>query len=70
MQWFVGFILDENHIWELVNLTKGKNVMGCKWVYAVKVNPDGSVARLVAKGYAQMYGVEYSDTFSLWQNLL
>ncbi|KAJ9544458.1 hypothetical protein OSB04_024165 [Centaurea solstitialis] len=49
-------------------LPAGKKAIGCKWVFTVKVNPDGSVARLkarlVAKGYAQTYGVDYSETFS------
>ena len=33
----------------------------------LKVNPDGSVARLKARlvGYAQTFGVDYFDTFSL-----
>jgi hypothetical protein len=61
--------LDDNGTWELVDLLARKQTIGCKWVYVVKVNPDGSVARLksrlVAKGYAQTYGVDYSDTFSL-----
>src|SRR5262249_20496627 len=60
--------LDDNHTWELVALPQDKKAVGCKWVFAVKINPDGSVARLkarlVAKGYAQTYGVDYSDTFS------
>ena len=60
--------LDANGTWDLVHLPAGKKAIGCKWVFAVKVNPDGSVARLkarlVAKGYAQTYGVDYSDTFS------
>jgi hypothetical protein len=51
-----------------VDLPPSKKAVGCKWVFTVKVNPDGSIARLkarlVAKGYAQTYGVDYSDTFS------
>ncbi|KAJ9673153.1 hypothetical protein PVL29_026432 [Vitis rotundifolia] len=61
--------LEDNHTWKLVDLPQGKKVVSCKWVFAVKVNTDGSVARLkarlVARGYAQTYGVDYSDTFSL-----
>ncbi|KAL6325861.1 hypothetical protein AAG906_031094 [Vitis piasezkii] len=52
--------LEDNHTWKLVDLPQGKKVVGCKWVFAVKVNPDGFVARLkarpIARGYAQTYG--------------
>lgn len=61
--------LDENHTWDSMDLPHEKKVVGWKWVFAVKVNPDGSVARLkarpVAKVYAQIYGVDYFDTLSL-----
>ena len=60
--------LNGNGTWNLVQLPTRKRVIGCHWVFAVKVNLDGLVARLkarlVAKGYAQTYGVNYSDTFS------
>ena len=59
--------LKANDTCELVPLPKGKNAIGCKWVYKVKHNSDGSVsrykARLVAKGYAQTYGIDYEETF-------
>jgi hypothetical protein len=52
--------LDANRTWELVPLPEGKKAIGCKWVYKVKHNSDGSIsrykARLVAKGYAQTHG--------------
>ena len=60
--------LDDTDTWNLVQLHIGKKVIGCRWLFTVKVNPNGSVARLkarlVAKGYAQTYGVVFSDTFS------
>ena len=43
-------------------------IVGNKWVFRVKYNPDGSVpkykARLVAKGFHQTYGVDFFETFS------
>ncbi|RVW27688.1 Retrovirus-related Pol polyprotein from transposon RE1 [Vitis vinifera] len=66
--------LHSNGTWDLVVLPSGKSTVGCRWVYAVKVGPDGQVdrlkARLVAKGYTQVYGSDYGDTFSLLPRLL
>ncbi|PHT76148.1 hypothetical protein T459_19670 [Capsicum annuum] len=45
--------------WELVSLPVGKSMIGCRWVYTVKVGPDGQVDRLkahfVAKGYTRCW---------------
>jgi hypothetical protein len=61
--------LDVNATWELVALLEDKKAIRCKWVYKVKHNGDGSVsrykARLVPKGYAQTYGIDYEETYSL-----
>ena len=61
--------LQQQHTWSLVPLPPNKNVVGCKWVYKVKTNSDGSIsrfkARLVARGYLQQYGLDYAETFSL-----
>lgn len=61
--------LDKNRTWEIVPLPAGKKVVGYKWVFTVKQNPDRKVerykARLVAKCYSQMYGIDYDETFAL-----
>ncbi|PRQ37299.1 putative RNA-directed DNA polymerase [Rosa chinensis] len=54
--------------WKLVPLPKDKNIVGSKWIYKVKKNPDGTVsrykARLVAQGFSQEKGLDYDETFS------
>ena len=60
--------IEKNKTWELVLRTKGMNVIGTKWIFKKKVNEDGKVirnkARLVCKGYAQVEGIEFEETFA------
>ncbi|KAK4391492.1 Retrovirus-related Pol polyprotein from transposon RE1 [Sesamum angolense] len=60
--------LDKNDMGACL-LTTGKKAIGCKWVFKVKLHPDGSgqryKARLVAKGYNQIEGIDYFDSFFL-----
>ncbi|RVW66755.1 Retrovirus-related Pol polyprotein from transposon RE2 [Vitis vinifera] len=36
--------LHSNDTWDLVVLPSGKSTVGCRWVYTVKVGPDGQIA--------------------------
>ncbi|KAG8489332.1 hypothetical protein CXB51_017400 [Gossypium anomalum] len=60
--------LVRNSTWELVPLPPNRKVIGCKWLFKVKKNPDGTIdrrkARLVAKGCSQVPGCDFKETFS------
>jgi hypothetical protein len=60
--------IEKNDTWELVPRLKNKNVIGTKWVFRNKLNEDGQVtrnkSRLVCKGYAQIEGINFEETFS------
>ena len=61
--------IEKNNTWEIVPRPKDKNVIGTKWVFRNKLNEDGQVtrnkARLVCKGYAQVEGIDFDETFAL-----
>ena len=62
-------MIEKNNTWELINRPTHKKAIGVKWVYRTKLNSNGFVnkhkARLVVKGYAQMFGMNFSETFAL-----
>ena len=60
--------IEKNKTWELVSHPKEKNIIGTKWVFKNKMNEEGQVirnkARLVCKGYSQIEGIDFEETFA------
>ena len=58
----------ENKVWTLVVLPDDRQVIENKWNFKKKTDNDGNVtiykARLVGKGFRQVQGVDYDETFS------
>jgi hypothetical protein len=58
--------LEKNDTGVLIAPPKGKNIISCKWVLTKKCDANGHVtrfkARLVARGFRQVYGVDYNET--------
>ena len=55
--------------WEVVHsLPPGRKAIGYKWVFKIKRNFDDTIAqykaRLTAKGFSQIAGVDFRDTFA------
>jgi len=54
--------------YELVDLPQGHKALVVKWVFKLKFRADGTPerykARLVVKGYAQVFGRDYFDTYA------
>ena len=42
------YTLFKNRTWDLVGLPPNKSVVGCKWVFKIKTQSDGSIERYKA----------------------
>ncbi|CAL8168114.1 unnamed protein product [Prunus armeniaca] len=60
--------LEKNQTLTLETIPRGKKTIGCRWVFTIKHNADGSIerykARLVTKGYTKTSGIDYEKTFA------
>ncbi|CAM8942689.1 unnamed protein product [Rhodiola kirilowii] len=60
--------LEKNETWTLEKLPPGKNIIDSKWIYKIKYKANGEIerykARLVARGFAQVEGVDFHETFA------
>jgi hypothetical protein len=60
--------LEANKTWSVVERPGDVNVVSSKWVLRIKKNAAGEIekykARLVARGFTQIHGVDYTDTYA------
>ncbi|KAG8496846.1 hypothetical protein CXB51_008129 [Gossypium anomalum] len=60
--------MQDNKVWELVPILESAKPIGCKWIFKTKRDANGNVERykahLVAKGYTQKEGINFTETFS------
>ena len=68
--------LQANNTWVEEKAPKGTNLVSTKWVFTVKLEVDGTIerfkARLVARGFSQVYREDYTETFApmIWMDTL
>ena len=60
--------LHKNQTWKLVDRPHNKKVIGCRWIFKKKpgiprVEPPRYKARVVAKGFSHIEGVDYHEVF-------
>ena len=62
-----------NGTFSLSTLPQGRTPVGGRWVYTIKEGADGDItykARFVAKGYSQVKGIDFEETFAPTANIV
>jgi hypothetical protein len=58
----------KNDVWDIVLRPEGKYVVTSKWIYKIKHAVDGSIDKykviFVSRGFSQVEGVDYDETFA------
>ena len=58
----------ENKVWTLLDLPDDRQAIENKWIFKKKIDADNNVtvykARLIVKGFRQVQGIDYNETFS------
>ena len=60
--------LQDHKTWRIDKPPKDANIVGCRWVYHLKRDAAGNIARykarLVAQGFSQVPGVDFNETYA------
>jgi transposase InsO family protein len=60
--------IKKNGVWSIINKPNNKNIISTRWVFVKKMNENGELqkykARLVARGFEQIHGIDYNETFA------
>ena len=60
--------LKQMGMWVMGPLPEGHKTISCKYVYRIKRDADGNPtqykARLVARGFMQVHGLDYDETYT------
>jgi hypothetical protein len=58
-----------NDAWDIVSRPEGRSIVTSKWIYKIKHAADGSIKKykaiFVVRGFSQVKGVDYDETFDL-----
>lgn len=60
--------MTKHKVWHTVELPANTNIVKTRWVFMIKYDHDGNVdsrkARIIAKGFTQIPGIDFFETYA------